>query len=271
MILTTALPVTYLFVPGDRPDRFAKALASGADRIILDLEDAVRQEVKSEARAAIRSAELDWSKILIRINDAASPHFAADCETLAAVPAAGVVIPKAERAATLDEVRRAAGRPIELIPQIETVAGLYGLDGLLAVEYVSRAAFGHLDFALDLGSAPDWDALAAARSMLVLRSRLAGAGAPIDSVTPDLRDIARLTEEAAAARRFGFGAKLLIHPGQVEPVAQTFAPSAHERAWAERVIAAVANAGAGAVALDGKMIDKPVEDAARRILAREGN
>ncbi|TMV04264.1 CoA ester lyase [Ruegeria sediminis] len=262
--------VTYLFVPGDRPERFEKALGSGADRIIIDLEDAVRPERKAEARAGLVEADIDWSRVVVRINDAASPHFAADLDCVASAPAAAFMLPKAETTESLTAVRQAAGRKVELLPQIETARGLDRLQTLLAVPDVRRAAFGHLDFALDLGAAPDWDALALVRSELVLRSRLAGAEAPIDSVTPDIKDTDKLRLESETARRFGFGGKLLIHPAQVATVALAFAPSPAECDWAERVLAALAEGGAGAVAVDGKMVDKPVEDAARRILARAG-
>lgn len=166
-------------------------------------------------------------------------------------------------------MRRAAGRDLELIPQVETARGRAFLAKLLAVDGGRRTAFGHLDIAVDLRRAPDWDALALARSMLVLHSRLADAAAPIDSVTPDIRDIDRLWTEADAACRFGFGGKQLIHPSQVAAVAAAFAPSDADLDRVERVIAACSQGGTGAIALDGKMIDKPVEeDAARRILAR---
>ncbi|MCV2864096.1 HpcH/HpaI aldolase/citrate lyase family protein [Albidovulum sediminicola] len=260
--------VTYLFVPGDRPERFSKALSSGADRVILDLEDAVRPEAKATARAAILSADLDWARVVIRINDAASPFFAEDLALLGRSKAAAVLLPKAETASALGAVAAAAGRKVELLPQIETARGMAALAELLAADGVSRAVFGHLDFALDLGAAPEWEALLHARCELVYRSRLAGVLAPVDSVTTDVHDPDRAEADGAAARRLGFGGKLLIHPAQVAPVARAFAPSEAERAWAERVIAALSSGMPGAVALDGKMIDRPVEEAARRILAR---
>jgi citrate lyase subunit beta/citryl-CoA lyase len=263
------LPVTYLFVPGDRPERFGKALVSGADRVILDLEDAVRPDAKAAARAAIVAADVDWTRIAVRVNPMDSAHRAADVEVLRAVPCGAVLVPKAEAADELVRLRAEAGRAIEVIPQVETARGLASLGDLLAVEGVRRAAFGHLDFALDLGCAPDWDALAHARSQLVLATRLAGAQAPIDSVTTDIADLEGLAAEAATARRFGFGGKLLIHPSQVGPVRDAFRPSQADVDWATRVLAALAE-GSGAVALDGKMIDRPVEQAARRILARAG-
>ena len=262
--------VTYLFVPGDRPDRFGKALISGADRVILDLEDAVRAEAKSTARSAILAAALDWSRVVVRINDAGSPFLADDLAFLPDCQAHAILLPKAETAASLARVRDAAGRPVELLPQVETARGLAALPEMLSVPEVSRAVFGHLDFALDLGGAPDWEPLLHARSEIVWRSRLAGALPPVDSVTTEATDPEAVRRDAAAARALGFGGKLLIHPAQVAPVTQAFAPTAEERAWAERVVAAMEGNGAGAVSLDGRMIDRPVEEAARRILARAG-
>jgi len=154
-----------------------------------------------------------------------------------------------------------------VIPQIETARGLADAGRLLALSGVERLAFGHLDFAVDLGAAPDWEAMLLARSTLVLQSRLAGRVAPIDSVTPDFGDDAGLTRETDAARRLGFGAKLLIHPRQVAIVRRAFAPSEAEVAWAQRVVAALDAASGGAVTVDGRMIDKPVVDAARQVKA----
>lgn len=257
---------TYLFVPGDRPDRFGKALASGADRVIIDLEDAVKPGSKADARAALLTADLDWSRIVLRINDATSPWWADDAALLARIPCPAVIVPKAEEPADLAML--AEHRPVEIVPQIETARGMTAVGALLAVPGVARAAFGHLDFAVDIGATPDWEAMLFARSTLVLQSRLAGRAAPIDSVTPDISDEAGLAREAEAARRLGFGAKLLIHPRQVDVVARAFAPSEAEVLWAERVVAALDAATAGgAVSLDGRMIDKPVADAARRVLA----
>ncbi|RFC64538.1 CoA ester lyase [Fulvimarina endophytica] len=265
-------PVTFLFVPADRPDRFAKAIASGADRVILDLEDAVRPAAKAAAREAVRGADIDWHRIVIRVNPAvdgpdSSEAFAADCALLAEVPVRAVLLPKAERAEDVAALRSAAGRDLDVLVQIETALGLDRIDHLLAAPGAVRAVFGHLDYALDIGAEPSFEALSLARQHLVWRSRLAGKPAPVDSVTPDL-DAEKTREEAAKARAFGFGGKLLIHPAQVEPCRAGFAPSEEDLEWARRVLAASAGAGAGAVALDGRMIDKPVEDAARRILSR---
>lgn len=263
-------PTTYLFVPADRPERYEKALASGAERIIIDLEDAVLDDNKASARDALKRAEIDWQRVVVRINDAASPHFEQDAALLRDMPVAEIMVPKANSADTLQQVADALGGDRHLLPQIESVQGLFAMPELLGREDVARLIFGHLDYALDLGSGRDHEAMLHTRSQIVLHSRHAGKPAPVDSVTPDFRDVSACRRDAAAARNLGFGGKLLIHPAQVEPVSAVFAPSEAEIAWARRVVAAVEDVGRGAVAVDGEMVDKPVEEAARRILDRAG-
>lgn len=267
---TTSLPATYLFVPADRPERFDKALASGADRVIIDLEDAVRPDSKAAGRAAIADANLDWSRVVIRINDATTSFHEDDIALLKAVRAPAVMVPKAESGSVLAEITGAVGSTCQLLPQVETVKSLFALPELLASPAVSRVFFGHLDFALDLGSGLDQDAMHHVRSQIVLQSRFAGKSSPVDSVTPDFRDQEVVTADALAARNLGFGGKLLIHPAQVEPVRRVFNPSDDDIDWARRVTAAVEDGGRGAVSVDGQMIDRPVEEAARLILRRAG-
>lgn len=258
---------TFLFVPGDRPDRFTKALASGADCVIIDLEDAVKPEAKAQARQATLAADIDWARVAVRINDATSPHFEDDRKFLRLCAASTIVLPKAENPHTVAQVRAACARDVEVIIMIETARGLANMTSLLSAPGVRRAAFGHLDFALDLGCATDWESLIFFRSQMVFQSRLAGALAPIDGVTTDYKNTEAAAVDAATARRLGFGGKLLIHPNQIAPVAAAFTPTASEIAWAEKVITA-SNGMCGAVALDGKMIDKPVIQSAQHILAR---
>ena len=258
---------TFLFVPGDRPDRFAKALAAGADCVIIDLEDAVQREAKAEARQAILAADINWSQVAVRINDANSPDFEADRQFLRACATPTIILPKAESPHNVAQIRAACARDVDVITMIETARGLANMAALLSAPGVRRAAFGHLDFALDLGSSADWDSLLFIRSQMVLQSRLAGALAPIDSVTTDYKNAEAAAADAAAARRLGFGGKFLVHPNQIAPVTLAFKPTASEIAWAEGVIAACKGKH-GAVALDGKMIDKPVFESAQRIVAR---
>ena len=258
---------TFLFVPGDRPDRFAKALGSGADCAIIDLEDAVQPEAKAQARQATLAANIEWARVAVRINDATSPHFEDDRQFLRGCAASTIVLPKAESPHTVAQIRAACARDVEVIILIETARGLANMTSLLSAPGVRRAAFGHLDFALDLGCATDRESLIFFRSQMVFQSRLAGALPPIDGVTTDYKNAEAAAADAAAARRLGFGGKLLIHPNQIAPVAMAFTPTTSEIAWAEKVIAA-SNGKRGAVALDGKMIDKPVIQSAQRILAR---
>ncbi len=260
------LPITYLFVPADRPDRFAKAMAAGADRVILDLEDAVKPGAKPAAREALKAADLDWARVVVRINPVTTPFYADDIAAVAVTGAAGVMFPKAESSGDIAALRCAIGREIEVIPQIETAIGLDRIDDILRADGVRRVAFGHLDFAFDLGTSTDWDALMMIRQQIAWRSRVCGAGAPIDSVTPELTEDA-VKADAAKARSYGFGGKLLIHPKQVEPTLAAFMPTEAETKWAQKVIDAVTVGRSGAITVDGRMVDKPVEDAARRILA----
>jgi citrate lyase subunit beta / citryl-CoA lyase len=258
---------TFLFVPGDRPDRFAKALAAGADRAIIDLEDAVKPEAKAQARQAILASDIDWARIAVRINDASSPYFEDDRQFLRMCAASTIILPKAESPHVVAQIRAACARDVEVIILIETARGLANMASLLSMPGVRRAAFGHLDFALDLGCASDWESLLFFRSQMLFKSRLAGALPPIDGVTTDYENTKTVAADAAAARSLGFSGKLLIHPNQIAPVASAFTPTASEIAWAKKVIAA-SNGKRGAVALDGKMIDKPIIESAQLILAR---
>ena len=274
-------PRSYLFVPADRPARFAKALASGADAVIVDLEDAVAPHDKAAARAALAQ----WLAgaggpgmpvpLFVRINAPGTDWFADDLALCGGSDAVGgVMLPKAERVADLEAVHRAVpGRP--LIPLIETAEGFDHLRALAGAAGVQRLAFGSIDFQLDLGMAVSSDgddaaALLFFRSQLVLASRLACLLPPIDGVTTALDDDAPVVRDAQAARRLGFGAKLCIHPRQVAAVNAGFIPSDAEVEWARRVLAAVERSGGAAVAVDGKMVDRPVLLRARAVLGGGG-
>ena len=270
----TAAPRSYLFVPGDRPERYAKALASGADAVIVDLEDAVAAGAKDQARASL-AAWLDGAAgaaagaLAVRINAAASPSFDADLALVARAGVAVVVVPKAERAADLARVRAAAPHAA-LLPLIETAAGIDRVREIAAAPGVQRLAFGAIDLQVDLGveETSAGDELLVFRSALVLASRLAGLGAPVDGVTTAIDDAGAIEADARRARRLGYGAKLCIHPRQLAAVHAAFAPSADELAWAERVVAAADQAAGAAVAVDGRMVDRPVLLRARALLAR---
>jgi citrate lyase subunit beta/citryl-CoA lyase len=266
------IPRTYLFVPGDRPERFDKALASGADAVVLDLEDAVAPERKSLAREAIagwfagRAAELR-PRIAVRVNDAATPWFAADAAMLAAAGVGLAMLPKTETAAQIEALRRAVPRT-GVLALVESARGVSGVDAIAAAPGVERLVFGTLDFALDLDIAPEPEGLAHAAACIAVASRAAGLPAPVAGVTPEIGDGSKLVVDLAWARRLGFGAKLCIHPRQVTPIHDALRPSAAEVAWAQRVLAAVETNQGTAVQVDGRMVDKPVLLRARSLVAR---
>lgn len=266
---------TYLFVPGDRPDRFAKALASGADAIVLDLEDAVAPAAKSRARDAIaqwslQAAEPELARIVVRINDAASDVFPDDLRLLRAARIATVMLPKAESAAQVQAVR-AAMPDARVLALIESAGGVAKVDEVAGADGVVRLVFGTLDYALDLDLdiAESPDGLAHAASLIAIVSRVSGLSAPVAGVTPQLDDETRLLADLAWSRRHGFGAKLCIHPRQVAPIHTALAPTDQAIDWARRVLAAEA-ASPGAAQLEGRMIDRPVVLQAQRTLQRAG-
>jgi citrate lyase subunit beta/citryl-CoA lyase len=265
---------SYLFVPGDRPERFDKALASGADAVVLDLEDAVLPAHKPTARQAVAAylaAHPNPSRLVLRINDEATPWFADDLALLQASGAAAVMLPKAERADTIARLRQACPQ-IAVLALIETAKGVLACEALAACPGVQRLVFGTIDYALDMdlqGELATTVGLDYAASRLALASRAAGLPPPVAGVTLALGDAAPLLADLARARAHGFGAKLCIHPAQVALLHQALAPSADELAWAQRVLQAAQAAGdQGAVQLDGRMIDKPVITRAQRLLAR---
>jgi citrate lyase subunit beta/citryl-CoA lyase len=249
-----------LFVPGDRGDRFPKAVASGADVVVLDLEDAVAVGAKDGAREVVVRWLTAAGSGVVRINASGTEWFEADCAALAGAPGLlGVMLPKA---ADPEAIAQLAGRlpGVPLIALIETGEGLRSADRVAAADPVVRLALGTVDLALDLDMDETWESLLLARSQLVLASRLGGLPRPLDGVSVQLSDAAGA--DAAAARSLGFGGKLCVHPRQVDAVNMAFTPSADQVAWAE----AVASLPGGAVSHDGRMVDEPVRARAHRIL-----
>ena len=257
---------TYLFVPGNRPERIAKALATGADAVIVDLEDAVPPAEKEAARAAVADRLSAQSPVLIRVNGADTPWFADDLRLCRAAGVAGLLLPKAE---SIDHVREASaqsGPDRTILPLIETARGFEGMRHLAGLAQVQRLVFGSIDFQADLGIDGEDTELLYFRSELVLVSRLAGIQAPVDGVTVALNDPDRLRVDTLRGKRLGFGGKLCIHPAQVAAVDACFAPTTEDIAWAEKVVQAAAASDGAAVALDGKMVDRPVILKAEQVL-----
>jgi citrate lyase subunit beta / citryl-CoA lyase len=259
---------TFLFVPGHRPERFAKATAAGADAVLLDLEDAVAESAKDDARAHVEEWLRNGGAGAVRINAVGTPWHSADL-AMVALLGCPVVVPKADDPAALDAVRVRLRPGVELIPLIETARGVAQAADVCAVPGVARPAFGSVDLATELGIAPDDQlALTTARSLVVLGAATAGVAAPIDGVTTALDDESVLVDDVRHGLRLGLTGKLCIHPRQIQPVHTTLAPSPDEVAWARRVIEA--STDGAAVAVDGQMVDRPVVERARRLLSRAG-
>lgn len=267
---------SFLFVPGDRPERFDKACAAGADAVIVDLEDAVAPAAKDLARANLAAwlapqhpAHLPAHQpthrpVFVRINSAGSAWFRDDLALCGHPGVAGIVLPKAEQVADLAAL--AAAGAMAILPLVESALGVWNAAELARAPRVRRLLFGAIDFCLDAGIEEGHEQLLYARSHLVLVSRVAGIEAPVDGVTTALDDPAVVRADTLRARALGFGGKLCIHPQQVGPVNEAFAPTAAELAWARRVMAAAEASGGAAVALDGRMVDRPVILLARRML-----
>jgi citrate lyase subunit beta/citryl-CoA lyase len=257
---------SYLFVPGNRPERFEKARASGADAVIFDLEDAVQPQEKPAARDSVL-AHMDAARpAFVRINAADTEWFGKDIGAIASHPGvAGIVLPKAETREHIEAVLAHVHPSLTLLPIVETARGFANLTLLCEAPRVQRIVFGTLDFQIDLNVEGDGEELDMFRSQIVLASRLAGLITPVDGVSTVLDDPVVIESEARRGRRFGFGAKLCIHPKQVDAVHRAYAWTAVEQAWAERVLRAVEASGGAAVAVDGKMVDMPVILKARRI------
>jgi citrate lyase subunit beta/citryl-CoA lyase len=263
MTVDVRAAAVFLFVPGDRPDRFAKADAAGADAVLFDLEDAVAAPAKEQAREHVRAWLASGRPGVVRINGVGTPWHEADL-AMAAGQGAAVVLPKAEDPAAVARV--AAVLPATgVFPLIETAAGVLAAPAVCAAPGVVRPAFGNVDLAAQLGVDPaDHLALAQARQTLVLAAAGAGVGAPVDGVTTAVHDDDALRDDLQHAARLGFGGKLCLHPRQVAAVRAALRPTPDQVRWAQRV---VAHADGAVALLDGQMVDKPVVDRARALLA----
>jgi (S)-citramalyl-CoA lyase len=258
-----------LFVPGNRPERFAKALASGADAVIVDFEDAVQESDKALAREHLGQflQATPTARVWVRINMASHAQHAADlafCSGRSGV--CGVMLPKAESAEQVAQVV-ATGQPVW--PIIESALGLQALPALAQVCGVARLTYGSLDMSLDLGlvagSAGAECMLEHVRFALLQHSRLAGLAPPLETVYPRIDDPVGLQHFASSAQDKGFAGMLCIHPRQVEIVHRALMPTLTQVDWARRVLGSADQAGA--FQLDGQMVDAPVIQRARDILA----
>ena len=250
-----------LFVPADRPDRVAKAAATRADAVICDLEDAVAEAGKADARDRLTLPE-GTAHTIIRVNGTGTDWHTADIDRARHLRPSAVMLPKCEDAGDVSGVISALDG-IALIALIETAAGLAAARDIARLPGVSRLAFGSVDFCTDLMCAHDREILLPVRSEIVLASRLAGIAAPLDGVTLAIDKEGVVRSDADHARAIGMSGKMLIHPRQIDPTLTAFAPSQEQVDWANAVLAAPE----GASRVNGEMIDAPVRQRARTILS----
>jgi len=263
-----------LFVPASRAERIPKALAAGADAVIVDLEDAVEHLAKASAREALCDflGTHRQTRLWVRINDASTSWHDDDLKACRGQPGvAGILLPKAE---SLAQVRHVAQTGLPVIPIIETARGLLNAAEVAATPGVARLAFGSLDYGLDMGLTPDSPGaetvLDHARVQVLLHTRSAGLAPALDGVHAGVQDQAGLALAAGRAQQMGFGGMLCIHPTQVPVIHAAFVPAQEELAWARRVVATHRETASGTFMLDGRMVDAPVIARARLVLAQAG-
>lgn len=265
---------SFLFVPANRPERFLKATASGADAVILDLEDSVPFESKNDARLAIKSSWQELKKtdvaLVIRINSPETTWGLEDLDFFQGLDGLnGVMVPKCESSSSLNRVSEDfVGVP--LLPIIESAAGYLALPEIAKAANVSRLVVGHIDFLADSGMlcSEEQIELNSLRFQVAMCSRVGSLAPAIDGVTVSVDDAELIRADTERSIRFGFGGKLCIHPKQVSIVHEILAPSADQISWANKVIDAMEISGGAAVQLDGKMVDLPVLLQAKRLLSR---
>lgn len=279
---------TVLFSPANDERKAGKAMSSGADAVTLDLEDAVAYSQKEAARESLKSilSQPPPIKLFVRVNPAASKYILDDLEAVVGLPVDGLMLAKAESAeevlrvvwllGLIEEKKGVPPGKTNLIPFIESAGGIISAREIAACSRRIRSlAFGGVDFSQELGLRypAESDGLFFARSQLVLASRSAGIDPPLDTVFPDIKDVAKLEAEASIAGKLGFQGKLVIHPAQIEPVNRIFTPTPEEIDYARKVVAAFDRAegsGTAVIQLDGKMVEYPVYRRARALLSKYG-
>ncbi|MCW3842146.1 CoA ester lyase [Micromonospora yasonensis] len=262
---------SWLYVPGHRADRVAKALAAGADAVVVDLEDAVPPDQKAAAReTALRLAAKGPHDrpLWVRVNDPAGPWGEDDVDALAGLSLAGLRVPRCEDPGLVREVATRAGLPLQLL--LESAAGLARAAELATAHpLVAGLGLGEADLSADLRVTGD-DGLAWARGWVVVAARAAGLPSPVQSVYTDVADLDGLRASTERARATGFVGRSVVHPRQIPVVHEVFTPTAAEVAAARAVLSAAARAEeAGEVAVldaDGRFVDPAVVRRARLVL-----
>ncbi|MDO4426941.1 MAG: CoA ester lyase [Moraxella sp.] len=268
--MTLSLYRSFLFVPADRPDRFLKAQNSGCDAIIIDLEDTVAVTEKAAARTQILNYDKTTPKpYWVRINNDQADTFALDLACLKQTRhLAGVVAPKICDPVVIGTLKDVLGVPVLAV--IESVAGFFNLQNIAKTDGLFGLSFGLLDLGNALGVSHGshganliFDRI---RTELVLYSSLYGLARPIETIFSDFQDEDALAIACGHAHQMGFGGQLAIHPKQIPIIHQHYRPSDAELSFAEKVLAHFIKTGEYAFAIDGKMVDLPMIDWAKRQL-----
>lgn len=275
---------TVLFCPADDLKKAGKALSSEADAVTLDLEDAVAYSRKAAARASLKEilAGSPAKKTFVRINAASSPYVLEDIETVTGLPLEGLMLAKAETAeevlrvdwllGLMEEKKGLPSGTTRLVPFIESSRGMLNAPGIASCcPRIKALAFGGVDFSQELGLRypAESDGLLFARCQLVMASAGAGIEPPLDTVLPDIRNLAMLETEAEIARKMGFQGKLVIHPSQVAPVNRIFTPTTQELEYARKVVDAfdaAEKSGTAVIQVDGRLVEYPIYRRALEII-----
>ncbi len=265
-----------LFVPAVRPDRYPKALATGADAVCIDLEDGVSFAAKDEAREQAIALFTDRApvraEVSLRINDPTTELGMRDLDAIrdAGIRPDALMVPKCSG---VDAIRVAADALATTAPNLPIIAQIETAQGVAAAETIGAATpdvavlfFGAVDYAADVGCRIEWDAILYARSRVVAAAAIAGVTA-LDTPFMDVPALATLADESRRTRRLGFTGKAAIHPTQVAVIQAAYSPGADEVAWARRIVAAYESQSGGVLLVDGKLIERPVITAAQRTLA----
>ncbi|MBE0406499.1 HpcH/HpaI aldolase/citrate lyase family protein [Psychrobacter sp. AOP22-C1-22] len=276
---TTALTVglsnihTWLFVPATRMERVTKAFASGADAVIVDLEDTIAQADKAQARDALREYYLssEYQPVWIRINQAGSTDYAEDIKLCEQLPnLAGIILPKAEQAADIEYIHHLSG--LSVIALVESAVGLYNLDNMASASGLVAFSYGFLDLCNDLqvqvGTAAADIIANQIRYQLLISSKVHQLSAPIDTVYPEFNDSEGLSQRVQLWSQMGMSGMLCIHPKQVATVKESLRPLDAEIDFAKRVIAEYERTGKAVFKVEGNMIDAPVIQRCLQLLGK---
>lgn len=267
---------SFLFVPGNSKKMLSKALASEAGAIIIDLEDAISNDEKANAREQIQGyffGEYSDKPVYLRVNGMHSGFLEDDLQLANHLPIRGIVLPKTDSAASVTDVSKRLNSNLELIPLIESARGLHFSFEIAEIPSVVQLAFGAVDFCLEMGIPQENNIseLNYPRAQIAISSRAAGIRPPIDSVYTNIHDPKGLAKETKVSKQMGFGGKLIIHPTQIQIVNDCFQATDEEVDKARKIVRAFERAqksGIGVIELDGKMIDFPVYKQAKNIIQK---